>query len=78
MNSSAFLTNAAVMIAEGENASQVKRHIRLTEPIPKILQMVDDGKIPLTAPGRRTGHRQNFREQQDSSIDSRPFSWYNT
>jgi ParB family chromosome partitioning protein len=36
------------MIAEGESASQVKRYIRLTELIPGILQMVDDGKIALT------------------------------
>ena len=38
----------ADMIAEGESASQVKRYIRLTELIPGILQMVDDGKIALT------------------------------
>ena len=36
------------MIAEDESASQVKRYIRLTELIPEILQMVDDGKIALT------------------------------
>jgi ParB family chromosome partitioning protein len=36
------------MIAEGESASQVKRYIRLTELIPEILQMVDDGKIART------------------------------
>ena len=38
----------ADMIAEGKSASQVKRYIRLTELIPGILQMVDDGKIALT------------------------------
>ena len=38
----------AAMIAEDESASQVKRYIRLTELIPEILQMVDDGKIALT------------------------------
>ena len=38
----------AAMIAEDESASQVKRYIRLTELIPGILQMVDDGKIALT------------------------------
>ena len=38
----------ADMIAEGESASQVKRYIHLTELIPGILQMVDDGKIALT------------------------------
>lgn len=31
-----------------ESASQVKRYIRLTNLIPAILQMVDDGKIALT------------------------------
>ena len=38
----------AAAIAEGESASQVKRYIRLTELIPEILPMVDDGKIALT------------------------------
>ena len=38
----------AATIADGESASQVKRYIRLTELIPEILQMVDDGKIALT------------------------------
>lgn len=38
----------AATIAEGESASQVKRYIRLTELIPEILRMVDDGKIALT------------------------------
>ena len=38
----------ASMIAEGESASQVKRYIRLTELIPEILAMVDEGKIALT------------------------------
>ena len=38
----------ASMIAEGESASQVKRYIRLTELIPEILTMVDEGKIALT------------------------------
>ena len=32
----------------GDSASQVKRYIRLTNLIPEILQMVDDGKIALT------------------------------
>ena len=35
-------------IAEGESGRQVQRYIRLTELIPGILQMVDDGKIALT------------------------------
>ena len=38
----------AAMIAEDESASQVKRYIRLTELIPEILRMVDEGKIALT------------------------------
>ncbi len=32
----------------GDSATQVKRYIRLTNLIPEILQMVDDGKIALT------------------------------
>lgn len=35
-------------IAKGDSASQVKRYIRLTNLIPEILQMVDDGRISLT------------------------------
>ena len=35
-------------IAKGDSASQVKRYIRLTNLIPEILQMVDDGKIALS------------------------------
>ena len=38
----------AATIADGESASQVKRYIRLTNLIPEILQMVDQGKIALT------------------------------
>ena len=34
--------------AAGESKDQVRRYIRLTELIPDILQMVDDGKIALT------------------------------
>ena len=33
----------------GENVNQIKRYIRLTYLIPKILQMVDDGKLALTS-----------------------------
>ena len=32
----------------GDSKTQVRRYIRLTELIPKILRMVDDGKIALT------------------------------
>ena len=35
-------------IAKGDSVSQVKRYIRLTNLIPEILQMVDDGRIALT------------------------------
>ena len=35
-------------LSEGESGRQVQRYIRLTHLIPKILQMVDDGKIALT------------------------------
>ena len=34
--------------AAGESRDQVRRYIRLTNLIPEILQMVDDGKIALT------------------------------
>ena len=32
----------------GESVAQIKRYVRLTNLIPKILDMVDDGKIALT------------------------------
>ena len=32
----------------GDSARQIQRYIRLTELIPEILQMVDDGKIAMT------------------------------
>ena len=35
-------------LSEGESGRQVQRYIRLTHLIPKILQMVDDGRIALT------------------------------
>ena len=35
-------------ISENESRRQVQRYIRLTELIPEILQLVDDGKIALT------------------------------
>ena len=35
-------------IAKGDSASQVKRYIRLTNLIPGLLSMVDEGKIALT------------------------------
>lgn len=38
------------MIAQqtGDSRNQVQRYIRLTNLIPSILQMVDEGKIALT------------------------------
>ena len=38
----------ADLIADNESGRRVQRYIRLTELIPEILQMVDDGKIALT------------------------------
>ena len=38
----------ADLIADNERGRQVQRYIRLTELIPEILKMVDDGKIALT------------------------------
>ena len=35
-------------VSKGESGRQVQRYIRLTELIPEILKMVDDGKIALT------------------------------
>ena len=35
-------------LSDSESGRQVQRYIRLTHLIPKILQMVDDGKIALT------------------------------
>ena len=39
---------SADCVSEGESGRQVQRYIRLTELIPEILKMVDDGKIALT------------------------------
>ena len=39
---------SADFVSEGESGRQVQRYIRLTELIPEILRMVDDGKIALT------------------------------
>jgi len=39
---------SADCVSEGESGRQVQRYIRLTELIPEILKMVDDGKISLT------------------------------
>ena len=41
-------SDEAIGEATGESARQVQRYIRLTELIPEILQMVDDGRIALT------------------------------
>ena len=39
---------SADLVSDAESGRQVHRYIRLTELIPEILQMVDDGKIALT------------------------------
>ena len=39
---------SADYVSEGESGRQVQRYIRLTELIPEILTMVDNGKIALT------------------------------
>ena len=39
---------SADFVSDGESGRQVQRYIRLTELIPAILSMVDDGKIALT------------------------------
>ena len=39
---------SADCVSEGESGRQVQRYIRLTELIPEILTMVDNGKIALT------------------------------
>ena len=41
-------TNEMVGEANGDSRETVRRYIRLTELIPEILRMVDDGKIALT------------------------------
>jgi len=41
-------TAEMIGLQSGESKNQVRRYIRLTELIPEILKMVDDGKIALT------------------------------
>ena len=41
-------TDELIAQQSGESRNQVQRYIRLTNLIPEILQMVDDGKIALT------------------------------
>jgi ParB family chromosome partitioning protein len=43
-----LLTVEKVGLDSGDSKNQVLRYIRLTELIPEILRMVDDGKIDLT------------------------------
>ena len=43
-----FRTDEVIAQDTPDSARQVQRYIRLTELIPEILQMVDDGKIALT------------------------------
>ena len=51
----------------GDSATQVKRYIRLTNLIPSILQMVDDGKIALT-PAVELSYLQESEQQALFSI----------
>lgn len=51
----------------GESRDQVFRYIRLTELIPDILQMVDDGKIALT-PAVELSYLQDFEQETLFSI----------
>ena len=53
--------------AAGESKDQVRRYIRLTELIPDILQMVDDGKIALT-PAVELSYLQDFEQETLFSI----------
>ena len=41
-------TDELLAQSSGDSRNQIQRYIRLTNLIPKILQMVDDGKIALT------------------------------
>ena len=41
-------SESADLVSDGESGRQVQRYIRLTELIPEILWMVDDGGIALT------------------------------
>ena len=71
MNSSQVATNfdTATEIGKcaGESRDQVFRYIRLTELIPDILQMVDDGKIALT-PAVELSYLQDFEQEALFSI----------
>ena len=53
--------------AAGESKDQVRRYIRLTELIPDILQMVDDGKIAFT-PAVELSYLQDFEQEALFSI----------
>lgn len=46
--SGAMRSNELLAKQAGESVTQIKRYIRLTNLIPKILDMVDDGKIAFT------------------------------
>lgn len=47
-NTSTINSNELLARQVGESVAQIKRYIRLTKLIPKILDMVDDGKIAFT------------------------------
>ena len=58
-----FRTDELIAQESPDSARQIKRYIRLTELIPEILQMVDNGKIALT-PAVELSYL-NRQEQQD-------------
>ena len=51
----------------GDSRNQIQRYIRLTNLIPQILQMVDDGKIALT-PAVELSYLQDFEQETLLSI----------
>ena len=61
---------SADCVSKGESGRQVQRYIRLTELIPEILKMVDDGKIALTPAVElsylRKQEQQNLLETMES------------
>ena len=62
-----FDTASEIGKSAGESRDQVFRYIRLTELIPEILQMVDDGKIALT-PAVELSYLQDFEQEALFSI----------
>ncbi|SCP99907.1 ParB/RepB/Spo0J family partition protein [Anaerobium acetethylicum] len=48
INQKGYRSNTALAKQAGESVNQIKRYIRLTNLIPKLLDMVDEGKIAFT------------------------------